>query len=89
MKKLTKRLGLFAMSVFALAGATGVNAAADTNLQSGLASTTAIFTDNYGEIITWVVGIFAITIVVLLVIRALFFAKRQAAGMLPGGRRKR
>jgi len=63
-------------------------AAADADLTAGLASTTAIFTDNKGEIITWVVGVFAAVIVMSLVIRALFFSKGMALGIF-GGRRKR
>jgi len=77
----------------ALLGAVGLAsttyAAADAALVSGLASTTAIFTDNYTTVITWVVGIFAVTIIVGLVIKALFFGKRQALGMLGGGKRRR
>lgn len=82
----------YVLSFVALVGLTVSNyahAAADTYLSSGLASTTLIFTDNYGVVISWVVGIFAITIVVGLVIKALFFGKRQALGMLGGGKRRR
>jgi len=69
--------------------ANAAKAAADADLTAGLASTTAIFTDNKSVIITWIVGIFAVTIVVALVIRALGFGKRAAVGMIPGGRKGR
>jgi len=91
MKNLGKKMsvGLMALVAGVLSVVNSVKAAADTDLVNGLASTTLIFTDNKGTIITWVVGIFAVTIVVALLIRALFFGKRQAVGMLPGGKRRR
>lgn len=89
LKKFGKYLGVLVGGTLGLTVASQVGATADTELVAGLASTTAIFTDNYGEVISWIVGIFAITIVVALVVRALFFSKGQALGMLGGRRRRR
>lgn len=89
MNKMFKRLSVGLMGLLALIGSKSALAAADTDLVNGFASTTAIFTDNKSAIIGWVVGIFAVTIVIGLAIRALFFTKRQALGIFGGGRRKR
>lgn len=84
-----KRLSVGLMALLALVSTSAVNAAADADLTAGFASTTAIFTDNKSAIISWVVGIFAVTIVISLAIRALFFTKRQALGIFGVGRRGR
>jgi hypothetical protein len=65
------------------------HAATDADLQAGLASTTSIFTDNKGTIITYVVGIITATFIIGLVIKAAFFGKRQGLGMFGGRSRRR
>jgi len=89
MNKLIKKLSVGLMAIAGLVGATATHAAADADLSAGLASTTLIFTDNKGTLISWIVGIFAVTIVVGLLVKSLFFGKRQALGMLGGGKRRR
>lgn len=92
-KNFLKKSG--AMLTMALVGAGAllkgafVHAAADTDLQAGLASTTAIFTDNKSVIINWVVGIFAVLVVITLIFGALKWTRRQAGGIFGGGRRRR
>lgn len=88
LKNLSYKFGMGAMAVLGLVGASSVHAAADADLATGIASTTAIFSDNKSQIILGIVGIFAVTIVVGLVIKLLHYGKRQALGMF-GGRRKR
>ncbi len=84
-----------AMLTMALVGAGAllkgafVHAAADADLTAGLASTTAIFTDNKSVIINWVVGIFAVLVVITLIFGALKWTRRQAGGIFGGGRRRR
>ena len=83
-----------AMLTMALVGAGAlvkgafVHAAADAELQAGLASTTAIFTDNKGVVINWAVGIFSILIVITLIFGALRWSRRQAGGIFGGKRRR-
>ncbi len=76
-----------------LLGAAGLvsttHAAADADLVAGFASTTAIFTENKSAIISYVVGIMLVIIVIGLIIRGLFFGKRQLMGVFGGGRRKK
>lgn len=91
MKKYAKQL-LGIMSAFVLglvALADKAKAAADADLVAGFASTTAIFTDNKSAIISYVVGIMLVIIVIGLIIRGLFFGKRQLMGVFGGGRRKK
>jgi len=86
-KQIVGVLSVFALSVVALVQ--HALAAADTDLVNGMASTTAIFTDNKGAIITGLVQIFIPIIILTIVIKVLFFTKRQAAGLLGGGKRRR
>jgi len=65
------------------------HAAADADLVAGFASSTAIFTDNKGAIITYVVSIVLVVTVVTLIIRGLFFGKRMLSGVFGGGKRRR
>lgn len=65
------------------------HAAADADLVAGFASTTAIFSDNKSAIITYVVGIMLVIIVIGLIIRGLFFGKRQLMGVFGGGKKRR
>jgi hypothetical protein len=82
-------LGLTAGALAVLGLANYAHAAADADLVAGMASTTAIFTDNKGAIITGIVGVFTAVIVLMLVFKLLQFAKRQMAGLFGGGRRKK
>lgn len=81
-----------AMLTMALVGAGAlvkgafVHAAADTDLTGALASTTAIFSDNKGVIINWLVGIVGILIVITLVFGAVKWARSQVGGIF--GRKK-
>lgn len=82
-----------AMLTMALVGAGAllkgafVHAAADADLTAGLASTTAIFTDNKGTIITWMVGIFGVLVIIAIVFAALRFVRRKAGGIFGSGKK--
>jgi len=89
MKKLLNKISLGAMALMALVFGTQAHAAADADLVAGFASTTAIFTDNKSAIISYVVGIMLVIIVIGLIIRGLFFGKRQLMGVFGDGRRKK
>lgn len=65
-----------------------VHAAADTDLQAGLASTSAIFTDNKGAIINWIVMIFGALVVITLILAAARWIRRQAGTIFGGGKKK-
>jgi len=77
------------MSLMALVFGASAHAAADADLVAGFASSTAIFTDNKGAIITYVVSIVLVVTVVTLIIRGLFFGKRMLSGVFGGGKRRR
>lgn len=79
--------GASAVGAMLIAGAT--HAAADADLVAAGASTTAIFTDNKGEIITIFVGIITAITIIGVVFALLNRAKRMAIGVVSGGKRRR
>jgi len=87
-----KKISMFAFALLCALPVLGphiAKAAADADLVAGLASSSAIYTDNKSTLIGYVVGLILVTTVIALVIRALFFGKRQITGVFGGGRRKR
>jgi len=88
-KNVWSKIGLMALGVMGFLGlaANHAKAAADTDLTSALASTTAIFTDNKSIIVLFLVGVFAVAIVIVLLRKALGFGKAQVAGAMGGGRK--
>lgn len=79
--------GLTSFGAMVVAGAT--HAAADADLVSAGASTTAIFADNKGAIITIFVGIITACTIIAVVFALLNRAKRMAVGVVAGGSRGR
>lgn len=93
MNKLNK-IGMYALGVLGAVGsylgfASTTHAVADVDLVAGLASSTALFTDNKAVIIGYAVGIIVATTLIALVIKAMFFGKRSLLGVFGGGRKKR
>jgi len=91
MKNIWTKIGV-GFSAFALAVlgvANHVSAAADTDLTSALASTTAVVSDNKGLIISFFVGLFAIVIVIKLAKRALKVGGGSVLGAMGGKGRRR
>lgn len=91
MKKLTKKIGI---SFMALVGVLGLgtqfaHAAADADLTAGLASTTAIFTDNKSIIIGFFVGVIGIALIIGVAIAASQRGRRMITGAVGGGKKKR
>jgi len=67
MKNLFSKVGLGLMSLVALFGATSVTkAAADTDLTTSFASSTAMLSDNKAQILGYIVGIALIALVIRL-----------------------
>jgi len=83
------KVGAFALAASSLVMASGVHAAADTDLTNALASTTAIFTDNKALIFGFVVGIFAIFFVFKIIMRALGWGTGKVLGGFGGRKRRR
>lgn len=64
------------------------HAAVDSDLSSGLSSTTAIFTDNKGIIITFLVGAFAVALVIRIVLKSINRGGGMVSGAISRGHRR-
>jgi len=80
-------LGMFVAALVVVANK--ALAAADSDLTSALASSTAVLTDNKGQVLTWFAGIFGIVILFVIVKRLLGSGKAQIAGAIGGAKRRR
>jgi len=65
------------------------HAAADSDLTSGFASSTAIATDNKGLIISYIVSIFLVVLVIGIAKAGLNWGLRKITGAFGGGKRRR
>lgn len=89
MIKYLKKIGIAALAVFGMVSAASVKAAADTDLESALATTTAYIVDNKGIILGMLVSIFGVTIVVTIINGLLSRGRRQIGAAVGGGRRRK
>jgi hypothetical protein len=89
-KKLFMKIGVSVLAVLGVVGlANNVHAAADPDLTSALASTSLIFTDNKSTIFTFLVGAFAVALVIGIALRAMNRGGGMVKGSLGGGKRRR
>lgn len=79
----------FVLGLFSFLGAKATHAAADSDLGTALASTTAIFTDNKSQIMLFFVGIFLVIIVIGVAIAAMNRGKKMIVGTVGGGGKRR
>lgn len=92
LKKISSKIGYFAFAfaLFAMAGINKVLAAADTDLQNVLGTTSpGYLTDNKSTLLTWVGVVFGFVIVIGIVKAALSYGRRQALGAIGGGKKRR
>lgn len=89
MKKLAMKVFSF-LSLIGLGSlmATATNAATDADLQAGLASGTAMITDNKGAIISFIIVVFTAVLILSLIIVAISWAIRQLRGVFVAKKRR-
>lgn len=86
-KNLSSKIGLGVLTLLGLSPMVA-KAAADTDLAAGLASTSAIFSDNKSNVITFYIAVGTVLVVFALALGAIYWVRRQAKGAFGGGKRR-
>lgn len=89
MMKMIKKLAVGVAALGGLVVGGLAKAAADSDLTTAFASSTASLTDNKGAVLSWIAGVFGVVILITIVVAALSRARRQVGGAIGGGRRRR